>query len=781
MSKTSIFSILLGLLIIINVSFSSFISVHGYSRNDWANRGIQDSNGEYFIAGTTYSFGNPIYQDIYLARFYRNGSLINDSYFPGGSRQGYGVVQTDDGNYVVIASSDKFSSSYDFVLIKMDENFTQIWNKTYGGSSVEVAEGGILKLPDGGFLIAGRTNSYGAGVYDVYIVRTDENGTLLWNKTYGGSNNDLANDIINTSDGNFLVIAYTSSFGAGGNDFYVLKIDENGTLLWNKTYGTSNHELAYAGVEDYDGNYVIVGYGDGNKYYVIKIDSNGSLIWQKSFSYGSVNYGRGISISDDGNYMVAGYSLVGSYYQIYLIKLDKNNGNVITTKTYGGSSDDYVKSMIKTRDSGFLIIGNTNSYGAGQQDLYLIKTDENGDSCSGGSSCLQTSVIANYHDPTPANDSSISESSITQNATSIPIDTYIENLTLNVFDGSGTLQASYTCNSESCYHKFDSLNAGTYYINAVSCDNIGVCNTTENRTITIVQNDAGGNNEKKKIEMELMYGCAKDPIEVIITHDGKPVEDVKVILSYYGFSYPITEFDYTNEKGYVKFIPEWEGKYRIKTSKNDYKRIEEVFYINCGNELTNESEDNESELNQTDTGNEVECYNNNDCEINELCVNNTCNEINCECGYISNHECVNYECCEDAQCNENQYCSDLHKCEDYDIIIKTNYTADEVIITAKYENEKPVKNKELSVFTKYGEYKVITDDKGIARIKLQSKNQKEEGKFQLEKKRDTRKRSTCMLYGIDLGEFLGICWYLWLVLIVIAGIVGKLASRKKRK
>jgi predicted secreted protein len=126
------------------------------------------------------------------------------------------------------------------------------WSKTYGGTNANVAYA-LVQTSDGGYALAGYTNSFGAGGYDFWLVKTDSNGNMQWNKTYGGTGDDEAAALVQTTDGGYALAGYTNSFGAGGYDFWLVKTDSNGNMQWNKTYGGSGNDYASDLVRTSDG------------------------------------------------------------------------------------------------------------------------------------------------------------------------------------------------------------------------------------------------------------------------------------------------------------------------------------------------------------------------------------------------------------------------------------------------------------------------------------------------------------------------------------------------
>ena len=200
------------------------------------------------------------------------------------------------------------------------------WNKTYGGFRIEVAYS-VIQTSDGGYAIAGYTTTYGAGKHDFWLVKTDSTGNLEWSRTYGGpESNEEAYSVIQTSDGGYL-IAGEKSDGDGEEDFWLVKTDSSGNLEWSRTYGGSGGDVARSVIQTSDGGYVIAGYTN--------------------------SYGAG-------------------GFDFWLVKTD-SSGNIEWSRTYGGPKSDEARSVIQTLDGGYAVVGLTQSYGAGMADFWLIK------------------------------------------------------------------------------------------------------------------------------------------------------------------------------------------------------------------------------------------------------------------------------------------------------------------------------------------------------------------------------------------------------------------------
>lgn len=268
------------------------------------------------------------------------------------------------------------------------------FEKTYGGISWDWGTS-VQQTPDGGYVVAGFTESFGAGLWDFYLIKTDSMGTVTWDTTYGGSLDDASYSVQQTLDGGYIIAGFTESFGAGYGDFYLVKTDSLGNLMWDATYGdSSSYEIGSSVQQTSDGGYVVVGRTmgpSGTNVYLVKTDSLGNLTWDAI--YGDSLYQSGYSViqTQDGGYIITGetYFFPGSdTCDVYLIKTD-SLGDTLWTRTYGGNLSDGASSILQTPDGGYVIVGDTESFGAGGSDVYLIKTDSLGsvlwDTTYGGS------------------------------------------------------------------------------------------------------------------------------------------------------------------------------------------------------------------------------------------------------------------------------------------------------------------------------------------------------------------------------------------------------------
>ena len=320
---------------------------------------------------------------------------------------GKSVVQTSDGGYIIAGYTDSFGDGdYDMYLVKTDAIGDTEWTRTYGGSDNDCAYS-VEQTIDGGYILAGYSGPY--DYHDVYIVKTTSTGDVQWTKTYGGVQNDEAYSVMQTADGGYFVAGYSESFDDGAwGDVYVLKLNSSGDTVWTHTYGGIDVDIAYSAKQTTDGGYILAGYTNSfytGSIYLIKITAFGDVEWSQNYD-GDVAYS--VAQTSDGGYILAGW-IDYADYDIYIIKTN-SSGDIEWTKIYGGSDEEDASSIINTADGGFLVVGYTMSFGAGDEDVYILKLNSSGDTIwtrtYGGSdddeaySVMQTSdggyIIAGY-------------------------------------------------------------------------------------------------------------------------------------------------------------------------------------------------------------------------------------------------------------------------------------------------------------------------------------------------------------------------------------------------
>jgi hypothetical protein len=341
----------------------------------------QTTDGGYVVAGQAVLPGR-FQQDVYLIKTNGAGdTLWTRTYGGWWTDVGQSVRQTSDGGYVIAGQSESYGNhSTDVYLLKTDEHGGQLWTRTYGGDGTGLDFGRSgQQTADGGYIVTGGTWSFGA-MCQVYLIRTDSAGDTLWTRTYGGENEDAGCSVQQTSDSGYVIAGYSDG------DVYLVKTDAQGDTLWTRTYGGHLMEIGYSVQQTSDGGYIVVGElspngDDDSDVYLVKTDASGNQTWAEVLGGAGDECGRSVQQTSDGGYVVTGWTRsfgVGTpdYNNVYLIKTDAD-GDTLWTRTYGGTEGDWGVSGQQTGDGGYIVAGTTNSFGD-DGNVYLIKTDSLG-------------------------------------------------------------------------------------------------------------------------------------------------------------------------------------------------------------------------------------------------------------------------------------------------------------------------------------------------------------------------------------------------------------------
>jgi len=342
----------------------------------------QTIDGGYIITGSTESYGNGG-SDVYLIKTNANGDSLWTKTFGGaGGDYGSSLQVTSDGGYIITGRTEYANGDKDVYLIKTDANGDSLWTKTYGGTSVDFGLF-VKQTTDGGFIIAGATESFGNGGRDAFLIKTDSIGIEQWAQSFGGTAFDVGNCVQQTTDGGYIKIGGTNSFGNGNRDAYLIKTDGNGVEQWNQTFGGVDFDLGSNVKQTTDGGYIITGrtvsFGAGNKdVYLVKTDASGVEQWYQTFGGSAFDLGTCVDQTTDGGYIICGGtdSYGAGARDVFLIKTD-GNGVEQWNETFGGSSFEIANSVQLTSDGSYIIIGGTESFGAGDRDVFLIKKQGN--------------------------------------------------------------------------------------------------------------------------------------------------------------------------------------------------------------------------------------------------------------------------------------------------------------------------------------------------------------------------------------------------------------------
>ena len=260
----------------------------------------------------------------------------------------------------------------------------EMWQVMLGGKGNDRGYD-IQETADLGLIAVGYDGSHPQDIKDVYLVRLSADGDTLWTKTYGGAEDDYGCAVKQTADLGFIITGYTNSFG-GQNDVYLIKTDPDGVVEWVRVYGGSDDDYGYDVHQTADLGYIVVGQtfsfglgaGDG---YLLRTDANGDTLWTKTFGGPFADAAQSVDVTFDQGYIITGStnSFGAGNSDVFLIRTDIN-GDTLWTKTCGGAYDDGGNSVIETADLGFFIAGYTYSVTGGEDsDVYLLSIGSNGD------------------------------------------------------------------------------------------------------------------------------------------------------------------------------------------------------------------------------------------------------------------------------------------------------------------------------------------------------------------------------------------------------------------
>jgi hypothetical protein len=410
-SKLGIFVLLLFIIqnnLVVNAAIT-FQKTFGGTSDEYGYATEQLSDGGYIMCGRTISFGVGGF-DNYLIRLNANGdTLWTKTYGNIGYDEAQSIKQTSDGGFIMVGQTATVDWAGDVYLVKTDANGVLVWSTAFGTAGKFDFGYSVRQTSDGGYIIAGLTNSTGAGLRDVLLLKTNSTGVLQWSKTYGGASDDEGKSVEETADGGFIISGFTQSYGSG-YQMYLIKTNSTGNITWSKTFGGGGMELGYSVKQTSDGGYVLLGYSDSYgsglvDVLLLKLTATGGISWSKTYGGASDDYGSCINITSDGGYIISGKTLSygGGAGDFYLIKTDVN-GLHQWSKAYGGTALDQAGNVRQTADGGYILTGYTMSFGAGIREAYLVKTD-----ATGASGCNEFTATTQTTSATVANSTGATE------------------------------------------------------------------------------------------------------------------------------------------------------------------------------------------------------------------------------------------------------------------------------------------------------------------------------------------------------------------------------------
>lgn len=393
----------------------------GASGEDRATSVRSTSDGGYILAGNTYSFGAGSY-DAWCLKLDAAGNVAWQRAYGGAGYDWVAAVrQTADRGYILSGSTSSFGAGQsDAWCLKLDAAGNVAWQRTYGGPSFD-AFWAIEQTADGGWILAGETTSFGAGNWDAWCLKLNASGNVVWNRTYGGPSFDQASDVQQTADGGYILTGSTSSFGAGSSDAWCLKLDAAGNVAWQRTYGGASEDYAGAVQQTADGGFILAGSADlfgGGEFdaWCLKLNPEGNVAWQRTYGGSAGDIAYGVQQTADGGYILTGSteSFGAGSGDAWCMKLDAH-GDVAWQRTYGGASNDIAFEMQQTDDGGYILAGATNSFGTGSYDAWCLKIGPDGEidpSCgtlvqSSSASTTASTAVPASSSASPANTSAV--------------------------------------------------------------------------------------------------------------------------------------------------------------------------------------------------------------------------------------------------------------------------------------------------------------------------------------------------------------------------------------
>ncbi|MFC7356345.1 hypothetical protein ACFQO1_01490 [Jejudonia soesokkakensis] len=412
-----------------NTFVLDFTKTFGGSNIDNAVAILESNDGAYIILGTTESLDGDVMgktaddADYWILKLSRTGDIIWQHTYGGTANdEASGITKTNDGGYVIAGKSRSNDGDvsgnegfFDYWIVKIDGEGTLVWEQNFGFVGSDQAFD-VTSTQDGGFIAtgvldvsasggqgnAGRPNAAHAGG-DYWAIKLNAAGDFVWSRYFGGSFTDTAHKAIETSTGDIVIIGFSDSTDVditnnkGAYDFWIVKINASGDIIWENNYGGSEIDVAYDIIETTDNNYLIVGdtrssdqdvsEAKGNAdSWVIKISPTGDLIWQKSLGGTEFDTARSISQMQNGNYVIAGTTRSNDgdiaegngLNDAWIIIIDQE-GDLLYNEAFGGTNLDFGNSAVHTSDNKILLVGNTEStdgdieINKGIKDIFLVK------------------------------------------------------------------------------------------------------------------------------------------------------------------------------------------------------------------------------------------------------------------------------------------------------------------------------------------------------------------------------------------------------------------------
>lgn len=353
--------------------------IYGGTNLDEAFGIVADPTGGYLMTGFTSSAGAGG-NDLLLLHIDDSGGESWSKTFGGAASDwGYDLLVTPDSDLVIVGFSSSFSTSPQVYVLKTDLLGNIEWSRVFGGPAGEYGYG-VALAPDGGYVIAGETYSFGNGQSDAYVIKVDDAGVLQWSKFYGGAGYDWAQSICPLSGGGYMLAGSTSSFGAGNYDAYVLRLDANGDSVWANSYGSTTFDVARSVVQSDENKLVVAGVTNrspikGNDAFLFGIDLDGVLRWESVLGgNGSEGINRLTNLAAGSLFAVGESSTISAGAEDFFFLQLGDDGDSLESSTFGAGSTDEARTASSLQSAGLLVAGFSSSFGL-QSQVYVTRVE----------------------------------------------------------------------------------------------------------------------------------------------------------------------------------------------------------------------------------------------------------------------------------------------------------------------------------------------------------------------------------------------------------------------
>jgi hypothetical protein len=363
-----------------------YSQVIGTTRSDLVTSVIQSNDGTILVCGYTIqsAFGD---NDIFVIKTSISGEILWANLYGGsGNDLAYSSALCLDGGYIICGATNSFSGNFNPYVIKIDRDGNVLWSKYYDWAMDDYGTH-IIQTSDYGYMMTGYTMSHGQGEYDVFSLKLDQNGGVMFAKAYGSLLNDFGNVIIETYNQSYIIGGYSYSFGAFG-DACIIKLYGDGNLHWARVYGGGGLDVIYdLKVNNYTNSYIACGMTNSFTFsdddaFIIDINTNANINWLKTYNgTGNVNDYFSNILPVSGGLVAFGSINNGTDTDISFLRTN-TSGNIISGKFFGGDGTDIGSSVRSKINGGYIIAGITASSGAGDNDIFIAAVSEDGSGCN---------------------------------------------------------------------------------------------------------------------------------------------------------------------------------------------------------------------------------------------------------------------------------------------------------------------------------------------------------------------------------------------------------------